>query len=315
MQIDVVIPTYNREYLLRRLLESLLRANIPASMLVTIWIVDNNSSDGTPATVQSFQPPFHGRLQYVLERRQGKAHALNSGILAGNADLIGFLDDDEEVDANWFTCIASVFEDQRVDFVGGPYRPRWSCDPPRWLPSSFRAVVGWVDGGSVIRHYGDPDFPAILMGGNAVIRRRLLAAIGLFDVSLGAKKGKSLLTGEDDDVYRRLLESGGKGIYHPDLTIYHYVPPERLTKSYHRRWAFWQGVGLSVLSRKHDKSPAKAPCALGVPRWYYRQALQGLMARLGTIADRDSELGFTGELHFFRLCGLLYGRHLHRPRS
>jgi glycosyltransferase involved in cell wall biosynthesis len=127
MHIDVVIPTYNREHLLRRLLQSLLHADIPEALPATVWVVDNNSSDGTRAVVESFQPSFHGRLRYLLERRQGKAYALNSGILAGNADLVGFLDDDEEVDANWFTCIESVFRDSQVDFVGGPYRPRWSA--------------------------------------------------------------------------------------------------------------------------------------------------------------------------------------------
>jgi cellulose synthase/poly-beta-1,6-N-acetylglucosamine synthase-like glycosyltransferase len=174
--------------------------------------------------------------------------------------------------------------------------------------------VGWVDGGPAIRRYGDPEFPAILMGGNAAIRRALLQKSGLVDVSLRARTGKGLLTAEDEDLYYRLLKYGGKGIYHPELIIYHYVPPERLTKSYHRRWAFWQGVSLSMLARKSG-SQDPAPRVLGVPRWQFRLALVGLMARLRTIADPDSDAGFSGELHFIRLWGLLYGRHIYKANG
>ncbi len=51
MQLDVVIPTYNRSSLLRKALGSLLNARIPPGLEVRIIAVDNNSTDDTKAVI------------------------------------------------------------------------------------------------------------------------------------------------------------------------------------------------------------------------------------------------------------------------
>ena len=67
------------------------------------------------------------------------------------------------------------------------------------------------------------------MGGNAIFRRSVLMKVGLYTTWLG-RTDKGLLSGEDEELYGRLLASGAKGMYLPNLKIYHYVVPERLTK-------------------------------------------------------------------------------------
>ena len=47
MQLDVVIPTYNRGALLRRTLESLLAADRPDALQTDVFVVDNRSTDHT----------------------------------------------------------------------------------------------------------------------------------------------------------------------------------------------------------------------------------------------------------------------------
>src|SRR5204862_2742237 len=104
MQLDVIIPTYNRADLLKLTLQSLLAAEIPAGLNVQVTVVDNTSTDETHQTVSAFQPLFAGRLNYLFERKQGRSSSLNAGIAATCGDLVGMVDDDKERDRSWYAC-------------------------------------------------------------------------------------------------------------------------------------------------------------------------------------------------------------------
>jgi GT2 family glycosyltransferase len=77
-----------------------------------------------------------------------------------------------------------------------------------------------------------------LPGGNAVIRRAVLERCGPYATDI-LRTHARLLSGEDADMYERLLAVGAQGFYTPDLIVFHHIFPERLTKRYFRRWAFW----------------------------------------------------------------------------
>jgi glycosyltransferase involved in cell wall biosynthesis len=309
MRLDVIVPTYNRQDLLPSALNSLFAAEIPAGLEVTVTVVDNNSTDGTRGVVESFQKRFGERLRYCFEKQQGRSHALNAGITATNGDLIGVIDDDEEIDREWYKIAFAAFTTRDLDFIGGPYMPQWSIPPPEWLPVKYGGVIGWVNGGDREVPF-DRDYPGILMGGNAVFRRSVLLKVGLYTTWLG-RTDKGLLSGEDEELYGRLLASGAKGMYLPDLKIYHHVGPERLTKKYFRSWCFWRGVSLGLLERTRRQE-----CAyfLGLPRWQYRSAARGLVSGFtGLFANsKGASAGFESELALWDFLGLFYGRHFRR---
>jgi len=200
MRLDVLIATYNRADLLARALESLLAADRPAAADLTVTVVDNRSTDDTRSVVASFMPRFDGRLKYLYESQPGRSHALNAGIAATNAELVAMIDDDEEVDRNWLVTIEKAFADPSVDFIGGPYVPRWGGERPAWLGTAYKAAVGWVDGGSQIAEYG-PQFAGMLMGGNAVIRRSVLKRVGPYALDVGRSSDGRLLSCEDRDMF------------------------------------------------------------------------------------------------------------------
>jgi glycosyltransferase involved in cell wall biosynthesis len=201
MRLDVILPTYNRHEFLKLTLDSLLAAEVPSDLTVSVTVVDNNSGDATRETVEAYQSKFAGRLHYVLEKKQGRSHALNAGITSTNGDLVGMIDDDEQIDQSWFRRVREMFSTGDVDFIGGACKPQWGCPPPSWLPPSQVGVIGVVDAGS--QHvYGTSQ--AMLMGGNAVISRAVLQKIGLYATDLG-RKGKRPLADEDTDMYMRLL--------------------------------------------------------------------------------------------------------------
>jgi glycosyltransferase involved in cell wall biosynthesis len=144
VNLDVVVPTYNRSQLLRRTLASLLKAHIPAGLNVTILVVDNNSKDDTETVVREIAAQSDGRVVYVKETKQGLSHARNGGIGAGTGDVIGFIDDDEEIDHEWYEVVAREFSDPTVNFIGGPYLPNWAAPEPDWLPPGYHAAIGVV---------------------------------------------------------------------------------------------------------------------------------------------------------------------------
>jgi glucosyl-dolichyl phosphate glucuronosyltransferase len=310
MHLDVIIPTYNRADLLPRTLESLLTATVPDGLTVIITVVDNNSKDSTRQVVDEWSSRHPGRVSYLCETRQGRSCAINAGVRATHGDLVGFIDDDEEIDVAWYSEVYSAFKTGQVDFLGGPCLPRWGAEVPAWFPDDYRGVIGWVECGDRMAAFDD-DFPAMLMGGNAVLTRAVLDKVGLYSEQLG-RTDRALLSCEDEDLYRRLRAVGALGYYQPRMIIYHYVPRERLLRSYFRRWCFWRGVSKGVMDREYREPVAYLA---GVPRFLFGRMLQGLLRRVkGLLAwDRDPAQRFADELTVWDLVGFIHGKHFYSP--
>jgi glycosyltransferase involved in cell wall biosynthesis len=311
MTLDVLIPTYNRAALLRRTLESLLAAEHPSSLPFAVTVCDNRSTDDTPAVVAEYQPRFGNRLHYLYEAVAGRSSALNAGIAATTGDLVAMIDDDEEVDRTWFSCIDLAFRDPATDFIGGPYVPRWTMSPPDWLPSRYGSVIGRADCGSEVRQYG-PGFDGMLMGGNAVIRRRVLARVGPYRTDIG-RTATRLMSCEDEDMFKKLLAAGLRGFYRPDLIIHHYVAPERVSKRYFRSWCFWRGVSLGILDHQQ---PEDVVYVLGVPRHMIGTAVRSTLDTVTRFFGPGARARrFANELAWWDLAGFVYGKHWQRPAA
>lgn len=141
MTLDVLLPTFNRAGLLERTLESLIRAERPVGLELTVYVIDNNSTDSTREAVREYQRRF-ANVEYVLELEQGVSAALNAGIRVGNGELIAIINDDEEIDGCWLQVICRFFRETDFDFASGPYKPNWSRPKPDWITGEFGAAVG-----------------------------------------------------------------------------------------------------------------------------------------------------------------------------
>ena len=309
MTLDVVLPTFNRAELLPRTLDSLEVARCPDGLDIHLYVVDNNSTDGTRAVVDKYAARFPYPVHYVFERLQGSSAALNAGIRAGTGDLIGMLNDDERIDPGWFSVIQDFFEDERYSFAGGPYYPDWAAEKPAWISKETGGIVGWVDGGETRKEYG-PDFAGMLMGGNAVVRRTVFVAVGLYETTLG-RFDKGLTSCEDELMFRRILAGGFKGMYLPELIIHHYIPASRMTRRYHRDWSWGQGISLARLAEIREPDVA---LLFGVPRWQFRHAAHGIVhAVKGRLGLESPEGAFEGELRAWALAGYIYRRWFKKP--
>lgn len=309
MKLDIVLPTFNRWQQLQGALQSVADAHAPDGVSVRAIIVDNNSTDDTRRVIRKFLARTELDGLYVFEPSQGRSHALNAGIAAGDGDLVGMIDDDEEIAEDWVEVGTAAFrQNPGLDFIGGPYRGLWSIPAPRWVPDDYPSVIGVLDAGPERFSYA-VDSGSVLPGGNAVIRRSVLQRVGLYSADLG-RSGERLQGAEDVDMFKRLLAIGAYGEYLPNLIIHHHVPPERLSKTYFRRWAGDHGQSLAVLDRHH---PPPVALLAGVPRWIAGQALRSLGRmlfqpyRARTAPDRF----FADELRLREFAGYLKTRWLH----
>ena len=304
MTLDVVIPTYNRSALLRKTVVSLLEASRPQNLSITIIVVDNNSSDRTRDVVCELQQDATLPLRYVLETTQGSSASRNAGIAHGQGELIGFVDDDEEVETGWFLAVSREFAQPDVDFIGGPCLLKREVTLPEWLPPGYHAAVGVIlpkSRGS----YG-PDHSGMLNGGNAVLRRAVFSRIGVFSPRLG-RSAKNLLSEEDADLFRRLQAASLHGTYVPELIIFHHLHEQRLTRGYHRRWAYWRAVSQGVLDREVRETVSYF---LGIPRYKIGRAFRGMLKLPNDhLARGRAGHAFANELACWDLAGFIYGKY------
>jgi glucosyl-dolichyl phosphate glucuronosyltransferase len=239
MKVTVILCTYNRCESLSKALESVAASSVPASVDWDVLVVDNNSRDQTRAVVEGYCRRYPNRFGYLFEPQQGKSYALNSGIRASNADVLAFMDDDVEVDANWlYNLTASLDGGQVWSGAGGRILPEMGFIPPPWLDSGTRyalAPLAMFDLGASACELREAPF-----GTNMAFRREMFSKHGDFRTDLGPRPG-SEIRNEDVEFGNRLLVAGERFWYEPSAVVYHSVPPNRLNKTYFLAWWFDKG--------------------------------------------------------------------------
>lgn len=116
MDVSIVIPTYNRQKVLGKVLPALGHQTYPAEKYEII-IVDDGSTDDTEAFVKSLDMPC--RLAYRRIERRGPAGARNEGIRMAQGDLIIFIDSDLIVTEDFISSHVKAHKTPR-DIVHGP---------------------------------------------------------------------------------------------------------------------------------------------------------------------------------------------------
>lgn len=89
MKIAIIIPTYNRQGMVLRAIDSVLNQSYKNFELI---VVDDGSTDQTKTWIQRNSDP---RLKYFFTSKTGVAHARNFGVKQTHCDWICFLDSDD----------------------------------------------------------------------------------------------------------------------------------------------------------------------------------------------------------------------------
>jgi len=235
MKITVILCTYNRCQSLQKALASVSSSVVPSSVEWEVIVVDNNSGDQTRSVTEEYCRRYPQRFRYLFEPRSGKSNALNAAIRATDADVLAFMDDDVQVEADWLHNLTSCLNDSRWAGAGGRILPEVEFTPPRWLDTGGRyalAPLAMFDLGLDAVELHEAPF-----GTNMAFRREMFAKHGDFRTDLGPRPG-SEIRNEDVEFGQRLLAAGERFWYAPTAVVHHAISQSRLKPDYFLTWWF-----------------------------------------------------------------------------
>jgi glucosyl-dolichyl phosphate glucuronosyltransferase len=249
IRLSVIICTFRNPDFLNRAICSLFNQTLVPDQYEII-VVDNNSQDQTPNVVQQLAVEAKPAIHYIFEKRQGLSFARNTGIEAAHGDIVVFLDDDAEAEADWLSVLLEAY-DSNPDIwaVGGKLLPIWHvAKRPDWLTDKLVAWLSLLD-------YGDESRPLVwperILGANFSFRKRIFPIVGYFDTQLG-RKGKALLGNEDTEIQERIHKNKKFVYYKSNAIVHHHVPPERTTERYFFRRQFGSARSQTILQIRKD---------------------------------------------------------------
>ncbi len=117
--VSIVIPAYNEEAGIRHCLVAAIEQTVPAHEII---VVDNRSTDGTRAAVESMQAAFpESNIRLVTQNaEQGITPTRNAGFNAATGDVIGRIDADSALTPDWVEQVQLAFASGEFVAASGP---------------------------------------------------------------------------------------------------------------------------------------------------------------------------------------------------
>jgi len=170
-RVSVVIPTYNRGWIVNDAVDSVLNQAFQQYELI---VVDDGSTDDTKAILRE----YGDRIRVIRQANRGVSAARNRGIRAAKAPLIAFLDSDDVWLADKLSVQVAFFDNHPAAAV---------CQTEEtWIRNGVRVNPGKRHrkrSGMIF----EPSLALCLVSPSAVmLRKDLFETIGLFDESLPA---------------------------------------------------------------------------------------------------------------------------------
>jgi GT2 family glycosyltransferase len=249
VEVSVILPSHNGARTIAVQLEALSRQQWSGEW--ELVFVDNRSTDGTRAIVESFRDRLPILQVVEAGERSGISYALNCGVEAAKGTSIVFCNDDDEVAPGWLAAMGDALREDEVvagrleherlnepwvmDVRGEPQAdrlPEWGFLP--YLPFAFGTAIG--------------------------VRRSMHDAIGGFDEKIAP-------AAEDMDYCWRLQLAGAEIRFVADA-VTHY----RMRADMRGLWrqAHNYGVGNVLVYKKHRDlglTPPARPWRRGVRAW------------------------------------------------
>jgi len=124
-KISVLIPSYNREEILKRAVESVLNQTFKNFELI---IIDDGSTDNTSSMIWEYQKQL-ANIRYLRHSNRKLPLTLNAGIQASASEYITFLGSDDEYRSNHLKTRLEIMENDKsvdvlyggVEIIGNPF--------------------------------------------------------------------------------------------------------------------------------------------------------------------------------------------------
>lgn len=254
MDLSVVIVNYNVQYFLDQCLTSVLRSG--SSLKMEVFVVDNNSVDGSVEMVRKKYPQVH-----IIANQQnlGFSRANNQAIAAARGRYVLLLNPDTVVEDDTLPAVVG-FMNQHPD--AGGLGVKMFDGQGRFLPESKRGLptpaVAFYKAfglaalfpkskifGKYHLGYLNPDQTHqidVLSGAFMLLRSEALKKTGYLDEEF-------FMYGEDIDLSYRLTQAGYKNYYFHKARIIHYKGESTKKSSVNYVIVFYNA--MLIFARKH----------------------------------------------------------------
>jgi len=228
--VSIIVPAYNAEKTIKRLIDSFLKQNYTKDYEVII--VDDGSSDSTVKIVSQYK-----NIRLIRQNNSGPAAARNRGAFEANGEIILFTDSDCEVSSGWIEqMIAPLKESPEVIGVKGVYQTRQKEFIARFVQLEYEDKYDKMKKDSYI------DFIDTYSAG---FKKEAFLNIGGYDSTF------PVACAEDVDLSYRLAKKGYKMVFNPKAIVFHTHPAT--LKSYLRKkfkFAYWR---IKAVKNNPDK--------------------------------------------------------------
>ena len=181
MNVSVIIPTFNREPVLCRALDSVLAQSAPPAEII---VIDDGSTDSTGTTIKR----RYKDVVYLYQSNQGVSSARNAGIRNSAGNWIAFLDSDDAWLPRKLAAQISALADE-PDIKVCHSNEIWLRHDCRVNPKlKHEKSGGWI--------YRQCLPLCVVSPSSALIHRSVFEDVGYFD--------ESLLACEDYDLWLRI---------------------------------------------------------------------------------------------------------------
>ncbi len=229
--VSVIIPCFNEQTTIRKLLEAIYAQTFSRTDLELV-IADGLSTDGTRAEIAAFtdsHPDLH--IAVVDNSRRHIPAGLNYALKEARGEIIVRLDAHSMPYPNYIERCVADLEAGLGENVGGVWEIRPGAET--WVAQSIAVAAAHPLGvGDALYRHAEKPAPVDTVPFGA-FKRELLALVGFFD--------ETLLTNEDYEFNARIRKSGGIIWLDPSIRSVYFARAtwSGLAKQYFR-YGFWK---------------------------------------------------------------------------
>jgi GT2 family glycosyltransferase len=260
--ISIVIAVRNEIQYIEKCIKSLFNQDYKGEYEVIV--VDGMSDDGTYELLKKLQKKYNFTL--LRNPKINAAAGRNIGITQAQGDYIAFIDGDAVADRSWLTQIKIAFENSRASGVGGPdLLPGDGSKIAKIIGHVMRSPV--ATGGRL-----NPSTQHTLMKKsryvehvptcNLCLKKEVFTKVGMFD--------ENFIKGQDLELSYRIIKSGSKLFYSPNIKVIHYR--KQYIADFSRQICKWAKAKVAII-KKH-----------GVVNWAYLSPVLGVFFLLLALA-------------------------------
>jgi glycosyltransferase involved in cell wall biosynthesis len=286
--VSVIVCTRNRSTFLAKTCHEILDRGYRGTEWEVV-IIDNGSTDDTLSIAEQVAAENPERVRVVVEHQLGLSEARNRGIAEARYDLLAFIDDDAFPLDGWLEALVSPFDGDEVMAAGGPVDPMIEGDLPTWFRGRYLPFLTVWDLGAEPLELFYFEYPR---GANMAFRKEAFDRWGGFSPYLG-RKGASLLSCEETEMFLRVQRGGGKIMYAPGARVRHLTVADRITPGWLLRRCEAQGKSEAIFNWQHAKLKGlRIGLSCQIRRWKAARREKPYSGKLFVRCRREALVGY-----------------------